>query len=228
MKVLLLRPREQSAELSFLLEEEGHTALHLPLLDYALPAARGLQAAAEHLARFRWVLPDSPHAVRAFLEAAYAAGTLRAASALQWISLDPATARAVERHGFVSRVVDGSTVGGLVGAGDDVLVLHEAGAAPAWLEQVHDTGAQVTTSLAWQSRPAPSLDGFAADAIVVHSPSAAEALLELLPPESAARLIAAGPATAGALTSLGAKVWAVAARPAADAVLDATLAALSG
>jgi uroporphyrinogen-III synthase len=229
--VWLLCPRPQAEALAFLLEEEGLSPVFVPLLDAEAPEdGRALASAAEQLGRFQWVAPDAPQAVRALLENVRAAGTRASLDRVRWLCVDADTARAVERSGFASQVAAPGRPdawAGLVAEEDEILALHEAAAAPAWVGQL---GSSITTVRAWRRRPTVALDAVTPpDVVVVHSPVEGEALAQALPSGRLAawRFVAAGPATAGVLKELGAGVCVVATTPAADGVLDATLRALS-
>jgi uroporphyrinogen-III synthase len=233
--VWLLRPRSQLEALAFLLEEEGVSPVFVPVLDAAAPAdGRALSSAAEQLNRFHALAPDAPQAVRALLHEVHAAGTAGALQRLRWLCPDADTARAVELSGFSSGLAAPGRPeawGDALSADDEVLVLHEVSSPPAYTDVLLRAGAAVSTVGAWRRRAGWTLDALPPpDAVVVHSPVDGEALLQALPDvvARAVRLVAAGPATAGALGQLGARVAAVAATPAADGVLDATLRALSG
>lgn len=233
--VWLLRPRPQVEALAFLLEEEGASPVFVPVLNAAAPEdGRALSSAAEQLARYPFVAPDAPPAVRALVFGVHAAGTRATLERVRWLCPDAETARAVELSGFAEHLVAPGRPEAwtdAVSADDEVLALHEAAGQPAYCEALRRAGVAVTTVGAWRRQAGWSLDAFPApDVVVVHSPVEGEALLQALPDavSRGVRFVAAGPATAGALSQLGARVCAVATSPAADGVLDATLKALSG
>jgi uroporphyrinogen-III synthase len=233
--VWLLRPRPQVEALAFLLEEEGASPVFVPVLSAAAPAdGRALSSAAEQLARFPFVAPDAPQAVRALVFGVHAAGTRAILERVRWLCPDAETARAVELSGFGGHLVAPGRPEAwteAVPADDEVLVLHEAERQPRYCEALRGAGVAVTTVGAWRRQAEWSLDAFPApDVVVVHSPIEGEALLQALPGGGSRelRFVAAGPATARALRQLGARVCAVASTPAADGVLEATLRALSG
>ena len=160
--MLLLTPPEQAADLSFLLEEEGHEPCFWPVLGAPGELPRGLRAAAEQLHRLTWVVAIGRAPLRAFLEAVHGAGTRSALEKLQWLAADAPTARAIERQGGTVRVPgDGkwtSAVSGLLTADDEVLVLH-AGEAPEILLDSLDaagvTFTQVAVAPLPRAAPAP-------------------------------------------------------------------------
>ncbi len=247
MRVLLLRSRGASEALSFLLEEEGHEPVHFPLLEVAWPEdPRGLRSVAEHVSRFRWIIVDAPEAVRAFSEALTMAGT-RAAISANWLAPDAPTAKSVDRHGWVARVVEdhphdddcdplnphhthsgwGSIAQGLIGGDDEVLVLHEAGGEPWWVDALRDGRGRVSCARAWVRRQPAAFDGELPSVVVVESAAEGEALLTHQPTAKSARFIAAGPATAGALQALGVEPRVVANSSTTEALFEATLQALA-
>lgn len=233
--VWLLRPRPQVEALAFLLEEEGASPIFVPVLNAAAPEdGRALSSAAEQLARYPFVAPDAPAAVRALVFGVHAAGTRAILERVRWLCPDAETARAVELSGFAEHLVAPGRPEAwtdAVSGDDEVLALHEAAGQPAYCEALRRAGVAVTTVGAWRRQAGWSLDAFPPpDVVVVHSPVEGEALWQALPDavSRGVRFVAAGPATAGALSQLGARVCAVATSPAADGVLDATLKALSG
>lgn len=256
-QVLLLTPPEQAADVAFLLEEEGHEPCFWPVLGTPAELPAGLRAVAEHVHRLSWVIALGRGPLRAFFEAMHGAGTRPALRKLQWLASDAATARAIERQGGVVRVPgDGkwtSAVSGLLTSDDDVLVLHGGEAPEILLEALDAAGisfAQVAVPSASRAAPQPE----AQRVVIVHSAAAGEAFVELTQglPEATTgapqccgpsghaadaapkaglapglRIVATSPAAAEALRALGVEVYVTAAHPAADAVLDATLRALS-
>lgn len=231
--VWLLRPRARLEALAFLLEEEGLSPVFLPVLDAAAPEdGRALASAAEQLHRFQWVAPDAPQAVLALLEGVHAAGSRATLERVRWLCGTADAARAVERLCYASHLAapaQPDTFATLLADDDEVLALHELDGPAAWQAQL-GTAATLTTVGAWRRKPGLALEAVSApDVVVVHSPVEGEALWQALPPAHLAglRCVAAGPATAGVLAELGARVCAVATTPAADGLLDATLRALS-
>jgi uroporphyrinogen-III synthase len=233
--VWILRPRPQVEALAFLLEEEGASPVFVPMLGAAAPAdGRALSSAAEQLARFSFVAPDAPQAVRALVFAVHAAGTRAVLERVRWLCADHETARAVELSGFAGQLVAPGRPEAwaeTVPADAEVLALHEAASQPQFCEALRRAGIAVTTVGAWRREAGCSLDAFPApDVVVVHSPIEGEALLQALPGTALRdlRFVASGPATARTLRQLGARVCAVATTPAADGVVEAIFRALSG
>jgi uroporphyrinogen-III synthase len=181
-RVLLLTPPDQSADVAFLLEEEGHEPLFWPLLGAPLPQAPGLRAAAEQLGRFNWVVVTNRPVLRAFFEAVSSAGSRSALQRVRWLAGDAPTARAIERHGGEVRVPgDGkwtSAVSGLMESGDDVLVLHSE-PLPEILEEALEAAGVHVTSLQVEVPAEPQLDTpDDARVVIVHSAAAGEAWAE--------------------------------------------------
>ena len=241
--VLLLRPREHAEDLAFLLEEEGLHLAFLPVLE--VPRAsdeRGLRAAMEHLTRFQWVLPDAPQAVRVMAEAAHTAGTFTSLENQNFIAPDHDTARTLGQYRWMPRILLPpvepaeavlDALQSVVSENDEVLVLVGEGVERPWPALLREVGARVTEARVWRPRASEAswqsqLTNPAA-VVVVHSPAAAEALIQGCAETDWAktRFVATGPTTAHALKHLGMTVCATAQRPSADAVLDATLRAMS-
>jgi len=244
--ILLLRPREHAEDLAFLLEEEGLTLGFLPVLE--VPRAtdeRGLRAAMEHVTRFQWVLPDAPQAVRVMSEAAHTAGTWASLENQSFIAPDHDTARTLGQYRWMPRIllppvepVEAvlDALQSVVHDNDEVLVLMGEGADCPYPALLREMGARVTQANAWRRGELPPIGSWVDQvgqaqpkAVVVHSPAAAEALIRGCAETDWAktRFVATGPTTAHALTHLGVTVCATAQRPSADAVLDATLEAMS-
>ena len=255
--MLLLTAPQQAADLAFLLEEEGHEPCYWPVLDSPRELPLGLRAVAEHIHRLTWVVAIGRGPLRAFLDAVNSAGTRRLLTKVQWLAADAPTARAIERQGGTVRVPgDGkwtSAVSGLLTRDDEVLVLHEGEAPEILLDSLDAAGVSFTQVAVGPSNAAPgptSLGGV----VIVHSAAAGEAFIELtqgLPvsnpqadqccgplaesshaphrvPTAGLKIVATTPAAASALQALGVEVYATASAPAADAVVDAALEALSG
>ena len=87
-RVLLLTPAEQSADVAFLLEEEGHEPLFWPLLGAPLATPPALRAAAEQLGRFNWVVITNRPVLRVFLEAVTSAGSRSSLQRVRWLAGD--------------------------------------------------------------------------------------------------------------------------------------------
>ncbi len=246
MDVLLLRPREHAEDLAFLLEEEGLRLDFLPVLEVLPPSeGRGVRAAMEHVSRFQFVLPDAPQAVRAMAEAAHVAGTWAALDQQQFIAPTHDTARTLGQYRWMPRmllpppepveaVLD--ALQSVVHDNDEVLVLMAEGVDRPWPGLLREVGARVTEARVWRDDPnavpeASWASRLPVKTVVVHSPAAAEAFIRGCPEvdwgTAVNRFVATGPSTAHALKHLGVPDFEVAERPVADAIVDATLKALS-
>ncbi len=255
--MLLLTAPEQAADLAFLLEEEGHEPCYWPVLDFPRELPMGLRAVAEHIHRLTWVVAIGRGPLRAFLEAVNSAGTRRSLTKVQWLAADAPTARAIERQGGTVRVPgDGkwtSAVSGLLTRDDEVLVLHEGEAPEILIDSLDAAGVSFTQVAVGPSTPAPGPTNALGGVVIVHSAAAGEAFIELTQgfpvsnpqadqccgplaagsqaprsiPAAGLKIVATTPAAASALQALGVEVYATASAPAADAVVDAALEALS-
>lgn len=234
--VLLLRARESCEALTFLLEEEGHVVAHHPVLEVEWPAdARALVAAAESVGRTRWIVPDSVQAVRAFAEAVRVAGTRALARTVRWVALEDPIAKAVQRAGWGSQVVQTGTssqgccdpgwqgsLQGLIESDDELLVLHEVGRPPSWLEELQAGRGRTVSVSAWQAGQAAPVEP--AELIVVDSALGAEAVLRA-EWASRARCVCA-PEGAGPLVEAG-RVAVIAQAGHAEGLYEAVLEALT-
>lgn len=246
VRVLVTRPRERAEELCFLLEDEGAQVLHVPLLELLPPEdPRPLQAAAESIQRYKWVVFASVSAVEALLEALREAGTTRLLSHARLAVVGPRTARAVESHGLTVAVESPGGTGEALAelmrpaldAEDEVLLPAAEEGRRELEEALREQGARVTRVTAYRSRstglPAEAQQLLASSppqVALFASPRTAEAFLEAAGPEplAQARLVAIGPTTAAALAHLGLAVAAVAERPTPEALVEATIRAIHG
>ncbi len=257
-RVLVLTRPEASADLAFLLEEEGHQPLFWPLVEVSEVTA-GLRAAAEQLGRFSAVIAMGRGPLQALLEATVGAGSREAMPRVQWLVSDEPGARVLERLGGTARVPgDGkwtSAISGLLTADDDVLVVHDAVLPEIIVDALEAAGTRVTEVVL---PPTPRLefaDAGDAQVVIIHSAAEGEAWVEATRSPNAhapdeyccgphapaeapvarqlvapekVRVVTASAAAAQALESLGVEVHARAAGPGADAVVDATLGLLAG
>jgi uroporphyrinogen-III synthase len=235
--VLLLREPAEVKDLAFLLEEEGLEVRAWPLLAVTeVASAPALTALAEQVGRFSWVIAESPTAVRVLAGLVRSAGADGAAGRAAFLAPSLDTVRALGRHGWEARHVlpereEGrlETLQSLLTEEDEVLWVGGPGEA-SWRRWLSQAPGRVTIMRLYDEAPVvvPALEP--GTVVVVHSPSAAEALA--LATDEAwwlrARLVASGPSTASALAEHGVPVTTVADRPTTEALLDATLrAALS-
>ncbi|MET0405768.1 MAG: uroporphyrinogen-III synthase [Cystobacter sp.] len=243
---MVTRPRDRSEELCFLLEDEGAHVLHVPLLELVPPEdTRPLNAAAESIQRYTWVVFASASAVDALMEALREAGTTEQLSPVRLAVVGPRTARAVEGYGLkVSAEAPGGTGEALAEVlrpmlyPEDEVLLPAAEEGRRELEDaLREHGARVTRVTAYRAiaTTLPTevralLEGSPPDVALFASPRTAEAFLEDAGRErlGAARLVAIGPTTAAALSHLGLTVAAVAEQPTSEALVEATVRAIRG
>ncbi|XXF75827.1 uroporphyrinogen-III synthase [Myxococcaceae bacterium GXIMD 01537] len=245
-RVLVTRPRERSEELCFLLEDEGAEVLSVPLLELVPPEdPRPLAAAAEGIQRYRWVVFASPSGVEALVEAVRRAGTAALLDRVRVAAVGPRTAQAAESYGLQVAIEPGEATGhGLfhamrehLQAEDDVLLPAAEDGRRELEDALREFGVRVTRVTAYRTTPAAlspealaALDAAPPDVALFASPRTAEAFLEAAGRErlGAARVVAIGPTTAGALARMGVEVAAVAARPSPEGLVDASIRAVHG
>ncbi len=247
-RVLVTRPRERSAELCFLLEDEGADVLAIPLLEFQPPTdGRPLEAAAARISLYRWVVIASPAAVPALVEAARLQGTLDALGRTSIAVVGPATERAVRAAGLsVARVAENASGEGLfeilraeLQQGDEVLLPVAEEGRLELFEALKDAGVNASRVVAYRSAKVglPPEDAAALreqpfDAVVFGSPRTVESFFELVggsddPFFRPARKVAIGPTTARALELCGAPAAAIAEEPTAEGLLEACVRVLS-
>lgn len=246
IRVLVTRPRERSEELCFLLEDEGAEVVHVPLLELRPPEdPRPLLAAAESIARYKWVVFASPSGVEALMEALREAGTTEWMSRVRIAAVGPRTARTVEGYGLkvAAEPLEGTgaalyeTMRGALELEDEVLLPAAEEGRRELEDALREHGVRVTRVIAYRSQPAPLspearalLESSPPDVALFASPRTAETFLEAVGGErlGSARLVAIGPTTAAALVQLGLAVAAVAERPTPEALVEATIRAIRG
>jgi uroporphyrinogen-III synthase len=246
-RVLVLRPRERSESLCFLLEDEGADVISLPLLELQPPTdPRALSAAAEQLYRYRWVLFASPSAVDAFVDAVREAATESALRLVKFAAVGPATARALKSAGLnVDVEADLSSGEGLflairesIQPGDQLLLPAAEEGRPELNDALLAAGFSVTKVAAYRSRvteqdPASVHAAFdpLPDVALFGSPRTVDAFAQLeggAPYLSSRACVAIGPTTAAALREHGASNVVVAASPTAEALVEAAAQAVAG
>jgi uroporphyrinogen III methyltransferase/synthase len=101
-RVLVTRPREQSAELVELLEGWGAEAIEAPLIRILPPADFApLDEACRHAGRFSWIVFASANGVEAFMSRLQASpADVRILHGVKLCAVGPGTAGALERHGL--------------------------------------------------------------------------------------------------------------------------------
>jgi len=246
IRVLVTRPRERSEELCFLLEDEGAQVLHVPLMELRPPEdPRPLQAAAESIQRYKWVVFASPSAVEALMEALRESGMTEWMARVRIAVVGPRTARTVEGYGLTvaAEPPEGTGVAlyeamrSVLEAEDEVLLPAAEEGRRELEDALREHGVRVTRVTAYRSQLAPLspearalLESSPPDVALFASPRTAETFLEAVGRErlGTARLVAIGPTTASALTQLGLPVAAVAERPTPEALVEATIRAIRG
>lgn len=229
--VLLLREPSEASDLCFLLEEEGLSVRHWPLLAVTpLLSGPSLGALGEQLGRFSWVIPESPTAVRVLAELVRATGSSASGRRAAFLAPSLDTVRALSRHGWEARHVlperaEGrlETLTSLLHEDDEVLWVGGPKEAQ-WREWLGQVPGRATLVRLYDepSLPAPpELPG--GSVIVVESAAAAEVFASTTEPDwrAAHRVVAGGPLTHAALAELGIAVQKVASRPTTEALFDA-------
>ncbi|MHB8878368.1 MAG: uroporphyrinogen-III synthase [Myxococcaceae bacterium] len=248
-RVLVTRPRERSRELCFLLEDEGAQVLSVPFLELSPPDdPRPLEAAAEQIHRYAWVLFASPSAAQALVEAVREAGTLERLAKVKVGVVGPATARAAAALGLeVSLVAAVGTGLGLFEAmqgalrpEDEVLLPVAQEGRRELCDELEAAGVRVARVVAYKSSgksideaTRSELARFDPNLVIFGSPRTAEAFLEATGEAGKSllartRVVAIGPTTAAALTALGLSPAAVAERPTPPSLVEAAVGAIRG
>ena len=244
VRVLVTRPKERSAELVFLLEDEGAEVESLPLLELAPPEdPRPLLAAAEQIHRYAWIAFASPKAVAALADALRQVGSERRIAEVRLAAVGPKTAKAIEDQGWALTIASEESHGhGLADAirpfldpSMEVLVPAAQEGRREQVDDLIDAGARVTWVAAYRSTRA-EIDGSEwvrlaeqpPQVVLFASPRTVEAFLD----EGAdraravlahARRVAIGPTTARAMTELGFAPHEVAERPTPEALVEASV-----
>lgn len=244
IRVLVTRPKERVEALCFLLEDEGAEVLSLPLLELKPPDdPRPLAAAADGVHRYRWVVFASPSAVDAFAEALREAGTQERIARVSLAAVGPATARAVEAHGWsVAAQPEAGTGEALfeclkdrLESGDEVLLPAAEHGRRELEEALLEHGVRVARVTAYRAEAAglapeslAQLDATPPEVGLFASPRTAEAFVEAAGRARLAgmRRVAIGPTTAAALARLELPAAAVAERPTPEALVEAAVQAL--
>jgi uroporphyrinogen-III synthase/uroporphyrinogen III methyltransferase/synthase len=235
--VLVTREEDGGGPLSEALRSRGARVVNLPLLETRPPEDPGaLRAEAARLTSYDWVVLTSARAVRALADASGNGGPPRLAV------VGEATARAARALGWEPAVV------GRSGAADLVLALSGSGAKldgarVLWaaadrgrqegIRALESAGARVRVVTAYrtvareETEVRGRLAGDDVDAVVLASPSAAEALAGGLSPSRLSLPVAAiGETTAEAARRLGFTVVVTAERPDFESLADAVARAL--
>ena len=197
MRVVVTRPRAQSATLTHRLEALGAEVIELPTIAIKpLADTRTLDAAIGRLATYDWVVFTSVNAVRAFFGRLSALGKdARALGRAKVAAIGTATSRELQRSGIVANIAPPAfTSKGIAGAfkhrrlRGKRFLLPRADIAPVELPNLlQDRGARVTCVAAYRtSRPKPKkeiiekLVAGGADVVTFTSASTARGFVELV------------------------------------------------
>ena len=247
VRVLVTRPRERSAELCFLLEDEGADVLSLPLLELVPPEdPRPLRAAAERVGRWQWIVFASPSGVQSLVEAVREAGASDVLYRARIAAVGPKTAQTVRSYGLpVTAQPAEGTGAALFEAmkpelleGDEVLLPAAEEGRRELQEALEAAGHRVTRVVAYRSERADiapeQVEGLVRappEVVLFGSPRTAEAFLEAMGERArallaTARVVAIGPTTAHALEHMEIPVADVADTPTSEALVEAVVRAV--
>jgi uroporphyrinogen III methyltransferase/synthase len=227
-RILVTRPREQSAEFVALLEALGAQPIEAPMISIAPPADWGpLDEVCRRGGEFDWIVFSSAHAVDAFIGRLMASPLdLRSLKGAKLCAVGPATGERLARHGLkVDLVPDESRAEAVVRAmvdegsvaGKTVLLPRADIGREVIGDELRKRGADVTEVVAYRTvaldfERAGGPDIYrmlldhAIDVVTFTSPSAVRNFVELLGEEPAADLLqrtvvaSIGPVTAQAAT----------------------------
>lgn len=227
--------RDERGEVDRLLEEQGATVVHMPLIQIVDAADGGveLQGQLRRVATFDWVIVTSKHgasrvgkAVRGMPVRLGAVGTKTAAE-LEALARRP-----------VDVVPDLQTGAGLLaampadGTGQRVLLPQADRAGTELADGLRERGYDVTAVIAYRTalrRPtAPELRAaLTADAVAFASGSAVQAWVDAIGFRTPRVVVAIGPTTASFATNLGLRISHVSADPSVPGLVRAIVHALA-
>jgi len=227
-RVLVTRPREQSAEFVTMLEALGAQPIEAPMISIAPPETwDALDDAVTHVGEFDWVVFSSGHAVEHFIARLLASPLdFRALKGVKLCAVGPSTAERLSRVGLkVDLVPSESRAEAVVQAildqgpvkGQRVLLPRSDIGREVIGEELRKRGAVVTEAIAYRTvaldferEGAPDIYRMllerSIDVVTFTSPSAVRNFVELLGAEPAADLLrptvvaSIGPVTAEAAT----------------------------
>jgi hydroxymethylbilane synthase len=236
-RVLVARPAGRAGALLDALHVEGVAAVHVPAIEIVPAASDRIDPAFRTTEPGDWIVLTSPAAVDA---AAAAIGRTEVdAGARRWAAVGGATRKAAIAAGlpepFLPSTPDGTTLAAElpVGPGDRVLLPRADAAHERLPSGLRARGATVIEVVAYLTREAPdasrpllaaALDDGPLDALVLTSGSTAGGLLALAADDAvrarllATPVIAIGPPTAEAATTLGYSTVLTAPEPGAPAL----------
>ena len=248
-RILVTRPRDQSAEFVALLEALGAQPIEAPMISIAPPADWGpLDEAVRHAGQFDWIVFSSGHAVDAFIGRLLVSPyDLRSLKGARLCAVGPATAERLARYGLkVDLVPDEPRAEGVVKAmietgavnGSRVLLPRADIGREVIGDELRKRGADVTEVVAYRTvaldlerSGGPDIYRMlldrAIDVVTFTSPSAVRNFVELLGEEPAADLLrttvvaSIGPVTAQAAIELNIHSTIVPAHYTIPALVDA-------
>lgn len=224
-RILVTRPRAQSADLCDRLAALGAEPIVFPTIEIApLENATQLDHALNQLSDYHWIIFTSVNGVAAFWGRLTAmAKDSGALAEMRVAAIGPATAQALERHGIQPRFIPDEYIAEAIveGLGDvrgERILLPRADIArEALAAELERLGARVDEIAAYRTLPAaPDPRGWAelqrgVDAITFTSSSTARNFVALAGRETSAAIIACiGPITAATARDLGLTVNVVA------------------
>ncbi len=246
-RVLVTRSRHQAAELVELLEDAGAEAIEAPVLRVApLESFEALDAAADAVASFTWVLFTTVNGVEAFLHRLMERGRdARALAGPRLCAVGVGTTERLARFGIrVDLALEGQAVDSIVDAlggraaiaGARVLVPSSVGGRDTLGEALAAAGADVTQAPSFRTLAVddnPELDVYGqllqrrVDVVTFTSAAAVRSFATLYGEEQVADLLAhttvatVGPAATDAVRRLGVEPAIVPALPSIPALVDA-------
>lgn len=247
-RILVTRPRQRAEEICFLLEEESAQVWAVPFLEMLPPSNPApLQAAAENLHRYSWVLFTSPSGVEGMVEALRQAKSLSYLSKVRVGVVGPKTAALARSYGIeVSCEALQETGEGLfevlkpwLKPGDEILLPVAQQARVELPQLLRDHGFEVVQVAAYRTEETALSEATKdqlltsrLDAVIFASPKTALAFASALGLVEATQVlrqsavVAIGPTTERALLAQGIGVAEVATHPTAMALVEAVVRAL--
>jgi uroporphyrinogen-III synthase len=234
-RVVVTRPRDQSASLIEELEARGARPVVVPLTEIVDEPAGMAALAGVDVAPFEWIVVTSANAAHRLVDAhgdalaadgapPLAAVGTQTAAALPGCQLVPAEQHA---EGLLAELPAPAT------AGAAVLVVQGAEASPTLVGGLTERGWRVTAIAPYRSAPrrptaADQLAALAADVVLFASGSAARAWVAVFGTSSPPIVVAIGPQTAAAARAAGLSVTDVAADHSVPGLVAAAERALTG
>jgi len=222
---VVTRAREQARALGDALEQAGAQVLYCAAIRITDPEdAAPFRAAVQRLREFDWVVLTSVNGVARFFEEVARLGVdARVLHALRFAAVGPATAAAIEEHGFEVGVIPGKYLGAALPAamraqlkpGARVLLARAAGANPELPQGLLDAGARVEDVESYRSVPdlaeiervRSALEAGVIDLFTFTSPSAVSYFVQMVQRRVEMIPVAAiGPITASRARDLGLRV----------------------